>query len=78
MLGWAFHPGIVRLVAFGQLEERRPYVAMEWLDGENLATRRARERLPLVSSLRVAGDICEALGAAHGAASSTVMSSHQT
>src|ERR1700742_4622712 len=33
------HPGIVRVVAFGQLEEGTPYIAMEWLEGEDLAQR---------------------------------------
>src|ERR1700693_922095 len=33
------HPSIVKLVAFGQLEEGQPYVAMEWLDGEDIAQR---------------------------------------
>src|SRR5258706_12351394 len=32
------HPGIVKTVAFGVLEDSGlPYVAMEWLDGEDLA-----------------------------------------
>jgi tetratricopeptide (TPR) repeat protein len=67
VLAGLHHPGIVRVVAFGQLEERRPYVAMEWLDGENLAKRQERAPLSVVSSLRIAADVCEALGAAHGA-----------
>ena len=36
------HPSIVKLVAFGQLEEGQPYVAMEWLDGEDIAQRQRR------------------------------------
>src|SRR5208282_4953523 len=36
------HPGIVRLVAFGQRDEGQPYVAMEWLDGEDVAQRQRR------------------------------------
>ena len=36
------HPGIVRVVAFGQLEEGHPYVAMEWLDGEDVQQRQKR------------------------------------
>ena len=67
VLAGLHHPGIVRVVAFGQLEERRPYVAMEWLEGENLAKRQERAPLSVVSSLRVGADICDALGAAHSA-----------
>jgi tetratricopeptide (TPR) repeat protein len=67
VLAGLHHPGIVRVVAFGQLEERRPYVAMEWLDGENLAERQERAPLSVGQSLRIAADICDALGAAHGA-----------
>src|SRR6476620_5831700 len=33
------HAGIVRVVAFGQLEEGHPYVAMEGLEGEDIAQR---------------------------------------
>jgi len=67
VLAGLHHPGIVRVVAFGQLEERRPYLAMEWLDGENLADRQAREPLPVALGLGVAADVCDALGAAHAA-----------
>ena len=33
------HPGIVRYVAHGRTEPGRPFLAMEWLDGEDLAAR---------------------------------------
>jgi serine/threonine protein kinase len=54
------HPGIVRVVAFGHFEEPvanlfgrqyergTPYVAMEWLDGEDLQAR--QRRAPLVGA----------------------------
>ena len=61
------HPGIVRVVAFGQLEEGQPYIAMEWLEGEDLAQRQRRAPLPLTKSLKVAADVCDALAAAHAA-----------
>jgi tetratricopeptide (TPR) repeat protein len=61
------HPGIVRVVAFGALDEGQPYIAMEWLDGEDLAQRQRRSPLPLARSLLVAADVCEALAAAHDA-----------
>ncbi|MDP9036611.1 MAG: protein kinase, partial [Myxococcota bacterium] len=61
------HPGIVRVVAFGQLAEGQPYIAMEWLEGEDIAQRQRRAPLSLVRSLEVAADVCEALAAAHQA-----------
>ena len=61
------HPGIVRLVAFGQLDEGQPYVAMEWLDGEDIAQRQKRSPLPLALSLEVGAQVAEALAAAHSA-----------
>ncbi len=42
MLAGLHHPDIVRVVAFGQLDEGQPYVAMEWLEGEDLAQRQRR------------------------------------
>ncbi len=61
------HPGIVRVVAFGQLDEGMPYVAMEWLEGEDIAQRMRRASLSLPESLLVAAQIADALSAAHGA-----------
>ena len=61
------HPGIVRLVAFGQLDDGAPYVAMEWLEGEDIAQRQRRSPLPLVQSIDVAAQVADALAAAHSA-----------
>jgi eukaryotic-like serine/threonine-protein kinase len=61
------HPFIVKLVAFGQLDEGQPYVAMEWLEGEDIAQRQRRSPLPLAQSLYVGAMVAEALGAAHAA-----------
>ena len=61
------HPGIVRLVAFGQLDEGQPYVAMEWLDGEDLSQRHRRSPLSLVQTLEVGALVAEALAFAHAA-----------
>ncbi len=44
------HPGIVQVVAFGQLDDGQPYIAMEWLEGEDIAQRQRRSRLALVQS----------------------------
>ena len=67
VLAGLHHPGIVRVVAFGALDEGQPYVAMEWLEGEDLAQRQRRAPLDLVNSVRVAADVCDALAAAHAA-----------
>ena len=48
------HPGIVRVVAFGQLDEGHPYVAMEWLDGEDIAQSRSAHRSLSVRRSRLA------------------------
>ncbi len=67
VLAGLHHPNIVRVVAFGQLDEGQPYVAMEWLEGEDLAQRQRRSPLDLARSLLVAAEVCEALAAAHAA-----------
>ena len=61
------HPGIVRLVAFGQLDEGQPYVAMEWLEGEDVAQRLKRKPLTLIETLDVGAQVAEALAASHDA-----------
>jgi hypothetical protein len=67
VLAGLHHPKIVRVVAFGQLEEGQPYIAMEWLEGEDLAQRQKRSPLAIAQSLLVAADVAEALAAAHDA-----------
>ena len=65
VLAGLVHPGIVRLVAFGQLDEGMPYVAMEWLEGEDISQRMKRAPLPLLQCLDVAAQVADALAAAH-------------
>ncbi|MDF2694589.1 MAG: Serine/threonine protein kinase, partial [Labilithrix sp.] len=60
------HPGIVRVVAFGQLDEGQPYVAMEWLEGEDIAQRQKRAPLTLVRAVEIAAQVADALAYAHG------------
>jgi hypothetical protein len=67
VLAGLHHPKIVRVVAFGQLEEGQPYIAMEWLEGEDLAQRQKRSPLPVAQSLLIAAEVAEALAAAHAA-----------
>jgi predicted ATPase len=62
------HPGIVKTVAHGVLEESSlPFVAMEWLDGEDLARRSRREPLSMNAAVELTILVGEALGAAHDA-----------
>src|SRR5262245_43454018 len=39
------HPRIVRYIAHGGLDAGEPYLVMEWLSGEDLSARLARDRL---------------------------------
>jgi tetratricopeptide (TPR) repeat protein len=62
------HPGIVKTVAFGLLEDTGlPFVAMEWLDGEDLSARQRRAPLSLPESLELTESVGQALIAAHDA-----------
>ena len=67
VLAGLMHPGIVRLVAFGQLDEGMPHVAMEWLEGEDISQLMRRAPLPLLQCLGVAAQVADALSAAHAA-----------
>jgi eukaryotic-like serine/threonine-protein kinase len=58
------HPGFVRCLGFCS-EGETPYLAMEWLDGEDLAQRLAREPLSGDASMRLITRVAAALGAAH-------------
>lgn len=59
------HPAIVRFVAHGRTLDDEPYLALEWIDGENLADRLARAGLTVAESLILGARVAEALGAAH-------------
>jgi tetratricopeptide (TPR) repeat protein len=58
------HPGIVRYVAHGRGDDGH-YLAMEWLEGEDLSTRLSRSGLTLAESLALAKKIADALATAH-------------
>ena len=66
LLAGMTHPRIVRHVAHGHTLGGEPYLAMEWLDGEDLRERLARGRLAAVESAQLGADIAEALAHAHG------------
>jgi len=59
------HPGIVEYIAHGVTRDGQPYLAMEWLAGEDLARRLARGALTLVDSLTPLHRIASALVVAH-------------
>ena len=59
------HPNIVQYIAHGLTEQGSPYLAMEWLEGEDLAERLRRGRLTLEDGLTLLRVTAEALAAAH-------------
>jgi hypothetical protein len=58
------HPAIVRYVAHG-LTSGQPFLAMEWLDGEDLAKRLGRAGLTVAESLAVGRRLAAGLAAVH-------------
>ncbi|WP_437538092.1 protein kinase [Sorangium sp. So ce726] len=65
LLAALVHPGIVRYVAHGSTPEGDRYLAMEWLDGEDLAARLARRVLPASEGLLLVRRAADALAFAH-------------
>jgi len=59
------HPGIVRYVAHGSTPAGELFLAMEWLEGEDLAQRCKRGPLPVADTVTLGMRIAQALGAAH-------------
>ncbi|WP_395849602.1 serine/threonine-protein kinase PknK [Cystobacter fuscus] len=59
------HPGIVSYVAHGSTATGQPYLAMEWLEGEELSRRMARQPLGLSETLCLLRRAAEALTTAH-------------
>jgi serine/threonine protein kinase len=59
------HPGIVRYIAHGLSELGAPYLAMEWLDGEDVARRLARQPFSRIEAIELGLSVASALEAAH-------------
>ncbi len=59
------HGSIVSYVAHGTTPDGTPYLAMEWLDGENLAERLARGPLTIAESLTLVAAAARGLTSAH-------------
>ncbi len=59
------HPRIVKYIAHGQTLAGEAYLAMEWLEGEDLSTRLARSGLDVPESVGLVSRIAEAMAPAH-------------
>ena len=67
MLSTIRHPSVVRYLGHGMLDTEQPWLAMEWLEGEDLHARLERTPLTLPESIALARQLAGALGAAHAA-----------
>lgn len=65
VLATLHHPNIVSYVAHGQTSEGQQYLALEWLDGEDLARRLTRKVLSFSEALTLLRRVASALAAAH-------------
>jgi hypothetical protein len=65
LLAGLHHPAIVSYVAHGTVEGGQPFLAMEWLEGEELARRLVRRPLSPSETLSMLRRAAEALTAAH-------------
>jgi len=60
------HPNVLDVFDFGQLENGRFFLAMEFLEGNDLADELSKRRvLGVASGIRIALQMCRALAAAH-------------
>ena len=59
------HPRVVRYVAHGVTNGNRLYLAMEWLEGEDLAERLAKNGLSIAETITLGKRVAEALGVLH-------------
>ncbi len=60
------HPGIVQVYRFGEADDGRPYLLMQYVEGRSLEERLAAEgRLSVDEARRVLVDVASALEAAH-------------
>ena len=65
LLSELHHPNIVTYIAHGKTSEGQQFLAMEWLDGEDLSTRLLHGPLSLRDCLSVLKQLANALSAAH-------------
>lgn len=67
LLGKVKHPGVVEVIESGVLPNGQAYLAMPLLEGETLASRLSRGRLPLAEALALLESTANALDAIHQA-----------
>jgi serine/threonine protein kinase len=61
------HPGVVAIHAVGEIDDGRPYLAMQFIDGQPLDKVLAEGPLPALRALRLARMIASALSETHAA-----------
>jgi len=61
------HPNIVQVFVFGQAESGQLYLAMEFIEGRDLAHDLSQGAMPQPRALKIIDQICAALVEAHGA-----------
>lgn len=59
------HPAVVAYVAHGTTDTGDAYLAMEWLEGEDLRARIARDVMPVADAVAVARQVADALASVH-------------
>jgi serine/threonine protein kinase len=59
------HSSVVKVLNVGALPDNRPFLAMERLEGETLASVLSSGPLPLVAALELFAELCSAVGALH-------------
>lgn len=65
LLARVSHPGVVKYLAHGTVADGRPFLVMEWVDGETLRDRLRRKGLNIVETVAMARRVTEALGEMH-------------
>ncbi|MFN7933006.1 MAG: serine/threonine-protein kinase [Bryobacteraceae bacterium] len=65
MLASLQHPGVARFLDAGWDENHRPYLAMEWVEGESIGEYCRARRLPVEQRIRLMLEVLDALQAAH-------------
>lgn len=65
-IGRLNHPNIVTVFDVGRWKDERPYLVMDYIEGQDLQDLMGKEgRIPIVRSLRIVTQVCSALYHAH-------------